>query len=225
MKTCCTCKKENTPDNFYKNRSRVDGLSNQCKTCQNKSVALSEFKNRSRYALRKRSALAIWKENNPERVKAHRKSANERNKNNADFKVKCAWRALNKRCNDKRYSLYSRYGERGIKVEWKNYEEFKADMLSSLPKISGEYSIDRINNDGNYTKSNCRWATTVEQANNRHTNIYLEHEGQKKTIAQWARYLKVNYKSFHKAIKYQGKSIKDFIKKEISNASYTLDKF
>jgi hypothetical protein len=212
MKTCCTCKKETALDNFYKNKSCKDGLSSQCKSCQNKSVALSESKNRVKYASRKKEALAIWKRNNPDKVRVHRETANERNRNNAEFKVKCAWRALNKRCNDKRYSLYSRYGERGIKVEWNNYEEFNKDMLDSLPEVSGNYSIERINNDGNYKKSNCRWATTVEQANNRHTNVYLEHEGRKMTIAQWARHLNVNYKSFHKAIKYQGKTVEHFIK-------------
>ena len=172
------------------------------------------MKNKEAYALRKKEDLAIWKRNNPEKVQKHRENANKRNRNNPEFKVMCAWRALNKRCNDKKYPLYHRYGERVIRVEWSSFEEFKRDMLGSLPEISGNYSIERINNDGNYEKANCRWATTLEQANNRSTNVFLEYEGKKMTIAQWARYLNLNYKTFHKAITYQGKSIEYFIKKE-----------
>jgi hypothetical protein len=74
------------------------------------------------------------------------------------------WRTMKRRCenpNDKDY------GGRGIKVceRWRNsYDAFVADMG---PKPTPKHSIDRINNDGNYEPSNCRWATMKEQLANR----------------------------------------------------------
>ncbi len=72
------------------------------------------------------------------------------------------------RCSNKKEH---RYGGRGIKIEWVSFEEFKRDMLTSylahLKKHGTENTtLDRKNNDGNYSKKNCRWATRKQQANN-----------------------------------------------------------
>ena len=78
-------------------------------------------------------------------------------------KIYNSWRKMHIRCYDRNYHSYHRSGGRGIIVApaWHQYEQFKHDMAASW--FEGA-TIDRINNDGNYTLGNCRWATKAENA-------------------------------------------------------------
>jgi hypothetical protein len=98
--------------------------------------------------------------------------------------VNMVWRAMRDRCVNPNNKSFANYGGRGIRVceRWDSFENFLADMGSR----SNGYSIDRIDNDGNYEPGNCRWTTTKQQMNNQRRNRVLEFNGESKTIAQWA---------------------------------------
>ena len=93
------------------------------------------------------------------------------------------------RCCNPSCACYERYGGRGIKVHpaWReSFQQFYDDVG---PRPSAAYSLDRIDNNGNYEPGNVRWATVTEQQNNMRSNRILDHNGKSQTVTQWAREL------------------------------------
>jgi hypothetical protein len=110
------------------------------------------------------------------------------------------WRSILFRCYNEKFQQYVDYGGRGITIcdEWKN--DFMAFYHDMGPRPSDKHSIDRKDNDKGYCKENCRWATAVEQANNRRNNLIYEFDGEIKTLAQWCREYSVNYRLVYRLI-------------------------
>ena len=96
------------------------------------------------------------------------------------------WNGMIQRCTSPNTTGYSDYGGRGITVcdRWLNsFEAFYEDMG---PRPSLDYSIERRENDGNYEKNNCYWATREEQQNNTRVNVFHVYRGNQYTISQLA---------------------------------------
>lgn len=103
------------------------------------------------------------------------------------------WRGILKRCYLISSKDYKRYGARNIKV----YEQWKTNFSSFYEwSINNGYknylTIDRININGDYEPSNCRWISSKEQANNRSNNRLITHNGETLNITQWAEKLNIN---------------------------------
>jgi hypothetical protein len=112
------------------------------------------------------------------------------------------------RCYSPSDPSYDRYGGRGITVcdSWsekkgRGFLNFLADM-GNPPSAS--HSLDRIDNNGNYTPANCRWATPQQQANNRKGNRIYTRQGKTLTNAEWARLLDIHPDTLAWRVKHWG---------------------
>lgn len=97
------------------------------------------------------------------------------------------WRNIKQRCYNKNHPNYADYGGRGIQMsdEWVNDPvKFCEDMGT---KPTNKHTIERIDNNGNYCKENCKWDTRKTQANNRRSNHLLTYNGKTQNIEQWSK--------------------------------------
>lgn len=109
-----------------------------------------------------------------------------------------AWYAMMFRCYNPKYKYWDRYGGRGILVcmNWHRFEGF----LQSMGLAPESMTLDRINTNGNYEPSNCRWASWTEQQNNRTDNRKLTSMGRTMTITQWSRETGLTRKTIEKRL-------------------------
>lgn len=104
------------------------------------------------------------------------------------------WKTIKQRCLNPKNKSYHNYGGRGIVVckEWLNdYSSFYNWSMENGYKEG--LTIDRINNNGNYEPSNCRWATRVVQCNNTRLNKYITINNETKSLADWCRHYNISY--------------------------------
>ena len=134
-------------------------------------------------------------------------------------KTKLYWVYLDmlKRCNKPYCRIYKHYGGRGITVcdEWMGidgYKNFKE--WSNLNGYQEGLSIDRINNDGNYEPSNCRWVTSKVQQNNKSVNRYMTYQNETHTLTEWADIFGIKPGTLNSRLRY-GWSIEEALTKTV----------
>lgn len=153
-----------------------------------------------------------------------REAAKERNRTHGKSKTRIyrIWNGMKCRCYNPNSKWYSGYGGRGITVcdEWRNsFETFYEWAMAN--GYADHLTIDRIDNNGNYCPKNCRWATAKEQGNNRNDCVFVEINGETKTLTQWATESGVKrgtiYSRYHRGIVGE-----DLIRKGRLNAKHEI---
>ena len=99
----------------------------------------------------------------------------------------------------KNYSQNKYYYQRGVSVcdEWKSFEGFWEDMKDTY---ADDLTIDRIDNDKNYCKENCRWLTPADQCLNKTTNRLVTFRGQTKPLKWWTNEFNIPYEKTRKRL-------------------------
>lgn len=113
-----------------------------------------------------------------------------------------SWSEMLARCDNPNSGIYEYYGGRGIKVcdRWRSFENFLSDMGERPARRGLRYSIERIDNDGNYEPGNCRWATRKEQARNRRSTRVVIVNGSQMSLAEAAENARVPYYLAHQRL-------------------------
>lgn len=120
------------------------------------------------------------------------------------------WSGMLARCANPNSGEYRHYGGRGITVcdEWKDFSAFNDWAMAA--GYDRNLQIDRINVNGNYEPSNCRWVTAKENQNNRRSNLLITIDSETKTLQQWADLTGIRRETISKRMKY-GFSGRDLI--------------
>ena len=111
-----------------------------------------------------------------------------------------AWGHMVGRCTTESDAAFKNYGGRGIKVcdRWLDFVNFLADMGERPPGKT----IDRIDNNGDYCKENCKWSTPQEQSRNRRSNHLLTFQGKTMNITEWSEEIGINHRTIRSRINY-----------------------
>ena len=148
--------------------------------CGNQLIVLGDSLRNGRI----QSCGCLQKELTSKRFSTHNKS---------EERIYRIWKTMKNRCNNPNYKWYVNYGGRGIKVcdEWQKFESFyEWSMVSGYTET---LTLDRINFNGNYEPSNCRWVDMVTQNNNKRTNHRITFNNETHTMKEWSRILGIKY--------------------------------
>lgn len=117
------------------------------------------------------------------RVRKHGKS---------DTSIYNVWFGMKQRCENQNHTSYKNYGGRGIKVcdRWQNFENFYADMGESYKQ---GLTIERVENNRNYSPDNCEWVTWKKQNNNRRSNRIINLNGVTGTLMSFCEKYDIKY--------------------------------
>ena len=121
--------------------------------------------------------------------------------NDENRKLYDTWAKMKERCLKEDSPRYKDYGGRGIKIcqEWiDDYDNFAEWALTHGHQMN--LTLDRIDNNGNYEPSNCRWATTVQQGRNTRRNLLVTYNGETKPLSEWCEELNLKYDPIHNRI-------------------------
>jgi len=113
---------------------------------------------------------------------------NRRGKTTKEYR---SWYHMKTRCYNKKRPYWKYYGGRGIKVcdRWKDsFVNFLSDMGN---KPTSKHSLDRIDNNGDYSPDNCKWSTSKQQTRNKRSNIMIEYNGKIQCLNDWAKELEI----------------------------------
>lgn len=125
-------------------------------------------------------------------IKTCQHCARNTNRGLSKTRIHAIWSSMLQRCNNKNNPAYPRYGGRGIRVceRWLDFNNFYDDMIGAY---HDDLTIDRIDNNGDYCKENCRWATRKQQGRNTRRNLEIKYHGQEKCLSEWCELLDLPY--------------------------------
>lgn len=120
------------------------------------------------------------------------------------------WVRMRGRCMNPNDNSYGDYGGRGIKVveRWMSFQHFLDDM-GECPK---GYSLERDDVNGNYEPTNCRWIPRRDQANNTRRTLWLEYQGRRMNMSQWAREFEMSVPAMYYHVVKKGRTIAEIDK-------------
>jgi hypothetical protein len=151
-KICSKCATVKSLDLFYRDVRANDGHASQCKECSNKVVNMWRKNHKEQLTKINRKSTAKWRTT----IRGHLWSIFD---------------AMLQRCRNPNAINYKNYGGRGIKVNFKNNEQFIKYCLGSLETDPRGLDIDRIDNNGHYEKGNIRFVTRSENNKNRRPRV------------------------------------------------------
>lgn len=132
------------------------------------------------------------------------------------------WKGIKARCYNKNNPSYDYYGGRGVRVckEWLSNPKAFCDWAMEK-NYKDNLTIDRIDNNGNYEPSNCRWATMKEQSRNKRNNRIITHKGEARCLNEWSEITGLKRETIKDRIK-RGWSVEYALTKPI-NSPYSRD--